>query len=151
MTLEFDPRTGFAQKEDKIGELLIPHHNRFSNPSPQSSTTQLNNEPVVSQLIGIGLDDLYADWERYSLEFPHGLVLLPGNEVHIVANVDTEYEKKDSANHFGLKCQVVGYEWSDQSFDVSEFCCMLNWGHHVVYTCDCNCDVADLITSDPIF
>ncbi len=53
---------------------------------------------------------MYADWERYSLEYPHGLVVLPGNEVHIV---DTEYEKKDSANHYGLKCQVVGYEWSD--------------------------------------
>ncbi len=73
---------------------------------------------VISKLIGIGLEDLYADWERYSLEYPHGLVVLPGNEVHIVVNVDTEYEKKDSANHYGLKCQVVGYEWSDNPSDV---------------------------------
>ena len=73
----------------------------------------------MSEVIGIGLDDLYADWERYSLEYPHGLVLLPGNEVHLVVNVDTEYEKKDTANHFGLKCQVVGYEWTDQPADVS--------------------------------
>ncbi len=116
MSLEFDPRTGFAQKEDKIGDLLIPHRSH----TPQASVTQLNSNPVqvVSKLIGIGLEDLYADWERYSLEYPHGLVVLPGNEVHIVVNVDTEYEKKDSANHYGLKCQVVGYEWSDNPSDV---------------------------------
>ena len=53
------------------------------------------DSPVVSELIGIGLEDLYADWDRYSLDSPHGLVLLPGCEVHIVVNVDTEYEKRD--------------------------------------------------------
>ena len=42
-----------------------------------------------------------------------------GNEVHIVVQTDTEYEKKDSNNHFGLKCQVVGYEWSSKTSDVS--------------------------------
>ena len=121
MTLEFDPRTGFAQKDDKIGELLIPHrtsHTPSDYSHPLASAKQANG-PEVSELIGIGLDDLYADWERYSLESPHGLVMLPGNEVHLVVNVDTEYEKKDSANHFGLKCQVVGYEWTDRPSDVS--------------------------------
>lgn len=133
MTLEFDPRTGFAQREDKIGDLLIPHRNLSSgsssshtlsdsrplSPSKHQLQHQQQQQGVVSEVIGIGLEDLYADWERYSLEYPHGLVLLPGNEVHIVANVDTEYEKKDTANHFGLKCQVVGYEWTDQPSDVS--------------------------------
>ena len=130
MTLEFDPRTGFAQKEDKIGDLLIPHCSLSSSSSHTLSDSrplspskhQLQQQQqggVVSEVIGLGLEDLYADWERYSLEYPHGLVLLPGNEVHIVANVDTEYEKKDLANHFGLKCQVVGYEWTDKPSDVS--------------------------------
>ena len=123
MTLEFDPRTGFAQKEDKIGDLLIPHRasSRQVSPSESGPLSPLKqaNAPVVSEVIEVGLDDLYADWERYSLEYPHGLVLLPGNEVHLVVNVDTEYEKKDAANHFGLKCQVVGYEWTNQPVDVS--------------------------------
>ena len=45
--------------------------------------------------------------------------ILAGNEVHIVVKTDTEYEKKDSNNHFGLKCQVIGYEWSNNPSDVS--------------------------------
>ena len=35
-----------------------------------------------------------------------------GNEVHIAVNTDTEYEKREKSNHFGVKCKVVGYEWS---------------------------------------
>ncbi len=69
--------------------------------------------------MGVGLEDLYADWERYSLEFPRGLVLLPGNEVHIVINADTEYEKRENTNHYGMKCQVVGYEWTNRPNNVS--------------------------------
>lgn len=145
LSLEFDPRTGFAQKEDQIGELLIPHRpvclSSSSSTTSSSSTsssdvvsstsTQLNRPSgdVSQQLMGVGMDELYADWDRYSLEYPHGLVLLPGNEVHIVVNADTEYEKKDSANHFGLKCQVVGYEWTKQPKNVSlasvSRCCQL--------------------------
>lgn len=121
MTLEFDPRSGFSQREDKIGDLLIPHRSRTSSSDSRPlSPGKQANIPVVSEVIGIGLDDLYADWERYSLDYPHGLVLLPGSEVHIVVNIDTEYEKKETANHFGLKCQVVGYEWTDQPSDVSQ-------------------------------
>ena len=143
MSLEFDPRTGFSQKEDHIGQLLISRRSPvLSSSSPSasfssvpslisvssssvlSSGTQLNKpldrmSQQQQQLMVVGLDDLYTDWERYSLEYPHGLVLLPGNEVHIVVNADTEYEKKDSANHFGLKCQVVGYEWTKHPADVS--------------------------------
>ena len=123
MTLEFDPRTGFSQKEDKIGDILIPHRNQCSHSDSRPlSPVKQANLPIVRELIGIGLDDLYADWERYSLDYPHGMVLLPGNELHLVANVDTEYEKKDMANHFGLKCQVVDYEWTDQPVDVSDTC-----------------------------
>lgn len=47
------------------------------------------------------------------------LYMVAGNEVHIVVKTDTEYEKKDSNNHFGLKCQVIGYEWSSNPSDVS--------------------------------
>ena len=42
-----------------------------------------------------------------------------GSEVHIVVQADTEYDKKDSNNHYGLKCQVVGYEWTSNTADVS--------------------------------
>ena len=134
MTLEFDPRCGFSQKDDKLGDLLIPHRSDHTPSSRPLSPGKQANSPVVSELIGIGLDDLYADWDRYSLESPHGLVLLPGNEVHLVVNVDTEYEKKDTANHFGLKCQVVGYEWTDQPSDVSVhiYMCVIFLYSHVL-------------------
>ena len=49
------------------------------------------------------------------------LHLLLGNEVHISVNTDTEYEKKDANNRFGLKCQVVGYEQTIHTADVSVY------------------------------
>ena len=39
--------------------------------------------------------------------------------MHIVVNTDTEYEKKDANNHFGMKCQVIGYEWTSDPSEVS--------------------------------
>lgn len=75
MTLEFDPRCGFAQAEDKIGELLIPRrNNRFT----KHATSEHKEEETKVGLVGVSFDELYADWERYSLESPPGLVLLPG-------------------------------------------------------------------------
>lgn len=41
-----------------------------------------------------------------------------GNEVHIVVNTETEYEKRDKSNHFGIKCKVIGHEWSPQPNEV---------------------------------
>ena len=41
-----------------------------------------------------------------------------GNEVHIVVNTETEYEKRDKSNHFGIKCKVIGHEWSPQPIGV---------------------------------
>ena len=41
-----------------------------------------------------------------------------GNEVHISVCTETEYEKRDGSNHFGLKCQAVGYEWSSNPTEV---------------------------------
>ncbi len=41
-----------------------------------------------------------------------------GNEVHLVVGTDTEYEKKDDKNHYGVKCKVIGYEWSDNAQQV---------------------------------
>ncbi len=125
MSLEFDPRTGFSQKIDQIGQLLIPRCPPFSSSSFSSSSSSSAssssssamvssgssdivssssmqmNKPlgnVTQQLMGVGLDDLYTDWERYSLDYPHGLVLLPGCEVHVVVYADTDYEKKESTN-----------------------------------------------------
>ena len=40
--------------------------------------------------------------------------------MHIVVNTDTEYEKKDANNHFGLKCQAIGYEWTSDPSEVSQ-------------------------------
>ena len=78
MTLEFDPRCGFAQAEDKIGELLIPRgKNGFSKYPLQDAKQDV--EPV--ELVGLPFDELYADWERYTLESPPGLVLLPGQSI----------------------------------------------------------------------
>ena len=75
MTLEIDPRSGFAQREDKIGELLIPRGKNGSNTPPVPDNKQGGQ---LSELVGLPFDDLFADWERYSLENPPGLVLLPG-------------------------------------------------------------------------
>ena len=169
MSLEFDSRCAFAQREDKIGDLLIPRRNGLtpaaSAQQSQSQSKQQNTQPVVAPYVDVNFDDLYTDWDRYALNVPPGVVLLPGqraynlssedayvymymycmhagslvicltffvhfmmfthampytgNEVHIVVNTDTEYEKKDANNHFGLKCQVVGYEWASNPTDVS--------------------------------
>ena len=72
MSLEFDPRTGFAQREDKLGELLVPRKSSFLPPSPGKQAAP------PSSLVGVGCDDLHADWDRYALEYPPGLVLIPG-------------------------------------------------------------------------
>lgn len=80
MTMEFDPRTGFAQAEDKIGELLVPR--KTAGLTPTVKPRQANAPPVVTQcLMGVGFDSLYEDWERYALEYPPGLVMLPGTVV----------------------------------------------------------------------
>ena len=72
MSLEFDPRTGFAQREDKLGELLIPRKKSFTPLSLGKQTTP------PSPFMVVGHDDLHAEWDRYTLEYPPGLVLLPG-------------------------------------------------------------------------
>ena len=80
MSLEFDPRCGFAQSEDKVGDLLIPRRNGQTLAQTQSNSKQSNNQqPVVSPYVDVTFDDLYTDWDRYSLAVPPGVVLLPGN------------------------------------------------------------------------
>lgn len=78
MSLEFDPRSGFAQKEDKIGELLIPRRSGQAPPSFPLHNKPTEESSVTSSIIGVGVDDLYAEWDRYALDFPPGLILLPG-------------------------------------------------------------------------
>ena len=70
MTLEFDPHTGFSQQEDKLVELLIPRRNAVKDYNKKHSP--------VTELVNIPFNDLYADWEKYNLECPPGLVLVPG-------------------------------------------------------------------------
>lgn len=80
MSLEFDPRCGFAQPEDKIGDLLIPRQNGLTTAAAaqsQSSSKQ-SSQPVVSSYVDVNFDDLYNDWDRYALKAPPGVVLLPG-------------------------------------------------------------------------
>ena len=76
MTLEIDPRSGFAQREDRIGELYIP---RGKNRQPVPDDKQGKQ---LSELVSLSFDELHADWERYSLETPPGLVLLPGEGLY---------------------------------------------------------------------
>ena len=56
---------------------------------------------------------------------PHRSSVAVGNEVHISVCTETEYEKKDSNNHFGLKCQLVGYEWTSDPAEVHT--CSQGW------------------------
>ena len=87
MSLEFDPRTGFAQREDKLGELLVPRKKSFT---PLSLGKQVT---PPSPFIVVGHDDLHAEWDRYTLEYPPGLALLPGERIPSAAfssnSVDT--------------------------------------------------------------
>lgn len=55
-----------------------------------------------------------------------------GNEVHISVCTETEYEKRESANHFGLKCQVVGYEWTTVPTEVHA----RKWSFYEVFWCE---------------
>ena len=79
MSLEFDPRCGFAQSEDKIGDLLIP---RCNGATPAAPSKQSNNQQaIVSPYVDVSFDELYADWDRYALSAPPGIVVLPGKSV----------------------------------------------------------------------
>ena len=81
MSLEFDSRTGFAQREDGVGELLIPRRNGLTTPTQPATKQGNNQQPVVSPYVDVNFDDLYADWDRYALNVPPGVVLLPGKIV----------------------------------------------------------------------
>ena len=89
MSLEFDPRCGFAQSEDKIGELLIPRCNRVT---PAASPKQTNNQQalVSSPYTDVSFDELYADWDRYALNAPPGVVVLPGKSIVMSLFVNIE-------------------------------------------------------------
>lgn len=78
MSLEFDSRCGFAQPEDKIGELLIPRRSGLAPTTQPQSSSKQNSPPVVSPYVDVSFDDLYSDWDRYALTIPPGVVLLPG-------------------------------------------------------------------------
>jgi hypothetical protein len=81
MSLEFDSRCGFAQREDKIGDLLIPRRSGLTTPAqPQTPSKQQNTQPVVAPYSDVNFDDLYTDWDRYALSAPPGVVLLPGQK-----------------------------------------------------------------------
>jgi E3 ubiquitin-protein ligase MYCBP2 len=106
MSLEVDPQSGFAQKWDHMGDLLVP---KQVMPDSSSSSQDL---PYVS----IGRGDIHYKYAAGPLsaadKYPRGVIIIPGNELHIEIQTDTEYDKKDTANHFGLKCQIMGFEWN---------------------------------------
>lgn len=106
MSLEFDSRSGFAQQWDKMEEFVIP------NVSPTIITNAGNDKSKGPAVITIDKSDIHYKWGDSQVEIPNGLVLLPGNEVNIRVVMDTEYEKHEDVNHYGIRCQVVGYEWS---------------------------------------
>ena len=59
------------------------------------------------------------------------MCIYTGNEVHISVCTETEYEKRDGSNHFGLKCQMVGYEWTT---DPAEVCTCIRM-YMYMYVC----------------
>ena len=80
MTMEFDPRSGFAQNEDKIADLLIPRKNISSSPSS-------NKDTVDTAMIEVTFEDIY---NGFQLPCPAGLVLLPG-WCHISDNINNVF------------------------------------------------------------
>lgn len=67
-------------------------------------------------------------WEAmYSIY--HFSIYILGNEVHISVCTDTEYEKREGTNHFGLKCQLVGYEWTSDPREVHIYMYQINHEH----------------------
>ena len=93
MSLEFDSKCGFAQQEDKIGDLLIPRQNRLTTSvQSQSSSSKQNTQPVVAPYVDVNFDDLYTDWDRYALNIPPGVIVLPGqNACSAVPLLNTPY------------------------------------------------------------
>lgn len=71
MTIEFDPKCGFAQQEDKLASLLIPR-------TVGGASEVVTTETSVTPMIGISLEDLYTDFRHFGLQTPAGLVLVPG-------------------------------------------------------------------------
>jgi len=114
MSLEFDSRSGFAQQWDKMEEFVI------SNVLP-TTTTNNNTDNKTKEVATITIDksDIHYKWGENLVEIPNGLVLLPGNEVNIRVVTDSEYEKHEDANHYGIRCQIVGYEWSASHKEVN--------------------------------
>jgi len=111
MSLEFDSRSGFAQQWDKMQE--------FNLPQRITPTTEDANKAKLPSTVTIDKSEIHYNWGDGQVEIPNGLVLLPGNEVNIQVVMDTEYEKHEDANHYGIRCQVVGYEWGTSSKEVS--------------------------------
>ena len=86
MSLEFDPRCGFAQSEDKMGDLMVPRRNGLS--TLQNSKSHNNSQQTVDPpYLGVTFDELYTDWDRYDLIVPPGVVLLPGKVLHVYSCV----------------------------------------------------------------
>ena len=108
MSLEFDSRSGFAQQWDKMEEFIIPHVPATNI----TNTSTADNKTKPPATITIDKSDIHYKWGESQVEIPNGLVLVPGNEVNVRVVMDTEYEKHEDANHYGIRCQVVGYEWS---------------------------------------
>ena len=113
MSLEFDSRSGFAQQWDKMEEFVIPN---VPVTNITSNSREKTKEPVT---ITIDKSEIHYKWGENHVEIPNGLVLLPGSEVNVRVVMDTEYEKHDDANHYGIRCQVVGYEWGASHSEVS--------------------------------
>jgi len=111
MSLEFDSRSGFAQQWDKMQELILPQ--RITSTADDASKAKLPSTVTIDK------SEIHYNWGDGLVEVPNGLVLLPGNVVNIRVVTDTEYEKHEDANHYGIRCQVVGYEWSTSNKEAS--------------------------------
>jgi len=111
MSLEFDSRSGFAQQWDKMQEFILPQC--------ITSTADDTNKTKPPSTVTIEKSEMHYNWGDGQVDIPNGLVLLPGNTVNIQVVMDTEYEKHEDANHFGIRCQVIGYEWGISNKEAS--------------------------------
>lgn len=80
LSLEFDPKCGFAQPEDKLMNILIPRDVGNGVTTETSDEDPSSTDTVVTTMIGVNFEDIYANFQNFGVATPAGLIVLPGQE-----------------------------------------------------------------------